>query len=181
MKVPADSAVAPGMAAIGLILRPHGIKGELRVRSLTDYEDRFAPGNRCLVASRRLPLTVEAARPFKEDLLVRFAEVEDRTAAESLSGLLLQIPDGELRPLPAGGYWLHDIIGLLAVTEDGEELGRVVDVLQSAAHDLYEVAPMESSRLQERFLLPAVAQVIRDIDVKSGRMAVRLPQGLLHK
>ncbi len=164
---------------VGRMLAAHGIKGEVKVQSFSDFADRFAAGNQCRIAKPPFTLTITASRPFRDGLLVRFAEVQDRTTAESLRGLSLEIPESQLRKLAPRSYWQHDIIGLSVETEAGQRLGRVFRILRTGANDVFEVVPASDLGLSGSFLLPAVAEVILEVDIQERRLVVRLLPGLI--
>ncbi len=164
---------------VGQILSAHGARGEVKVRSLSDYAGRFAAGNQCRVTKAPFTLTITTARPFRAALLVRFEEVTDRTTAESLRGLMLEIPASQTGERAPYSYWHHDIIGLSVETEAGQQLGYVSRILGTGANDVFEVAPVSALGLQGTFLLPAVAEVIRHVDPPAGRLVVRLLPGLV--
>ncbi len=174
-----EPASGAAHVVVGQILTAHGVRGEVKVRSFSDFAERFAVGKQCLVAKAPFTLTITASRPFRDALLVRFDEVPDRTTAESLRGSTLAIPESEMGELAPHSYWQHDIIGLSVETEAGQKLGRVSQVLRTGANDVFEVAPVPALGGDEAFLLPAVAAVIRQVDIPAERLVVRLPPGLL--
>ena len=156
------------LLAVGRVVRAHGVHGEVAVRSLTERPQRFAGGSTLRLEDGRT-LTVERARPHRNDLLVKFEEVPDRTAAEGLRGeVLLAAPPDEP---PAEGWWVHQVVGLEVATEDGRALGRVREVLANPANDVW---------ITDRgALIPAVRDVIVEVDPSLGRATVREIPGLL--
>lgn len=159
------------LLAVGRIARAHGVRGEVSVQSLTEVEQRFAPGSVLLLGpDGDRPLTVRSARPHQHRILVKFDEVRDRTEAESLRGRVLMIPSEQSPPLPEGAYWVHQVVGLELVTEDGRSLGRVREVLANPANDVW-VTDADA-------LIPAVREVIVDVDLGAGRAVVRDIPGL---
>jgi 16S rRNA processing protein RimM len=164
---------------VGEVVAPHGIRGELKVRPFSDVAGRFAVGNQCHVSGFPVPFTVISCRTVRESLCLRFAEIKDRTAAESLRGSLLEIPQSQMGPLAPHSYWLHDIIGLEVRTETGQKLGLVSQILRTGANDVYEVAPDSSLGVSSAILLPAISEVIRKIDIEAGLLIVRLMPGLI--
>lgn len=164
---------------VGEILAAHGLKGELKIKSLSNVEERFEIGNQCNIAQAPFTLTVESCRANGDSFLMQFAEVKDRSTADTLCGLILKIPEKRMGQLSAHTYWVHDIIGMSVETEAGENLGQVTQVLSTGANDVYEVASDPSISISERILLPAIADVIRSVDIQSGRLVVRLLPGLV--
>ena len=169
----------PARLLVGRVLRPHGVRGEVVVEVLSDAPDRFAPGAELLAgdpdtAGEPSRLTVAAARLDRGRLLVRFAEVGDRDAAERARGTPLSIPVEAARPLAEQEFWPYQLVGLEVVDRDGRRHGVVADVLPGAAHDLLEV------RLDggERALVPAVAALVT-VELDAKRVVVDALPGLL--
>jgi len=161
---------------VGKIGPARGIKGEVFVQPWTDApEDRFAPG--AVLRTRpaeRGPLTVESANFNGPKLVVHFAQVADRSAAEALRGTELVITAGERPALDdPDEYYTSDLIGLAAVTVDGLDLGPVQDVIDIAGAD-YLVLTIECA---ER-LVPFVAAIVPTVDIAGGRLVIAPPEGL---
>lgn len=166
----------PDFLVIGRIIKPHGIRGEVAVKALTDFPERFESITTVYVgdetSARRY--TITATRPHKQGILCVFEAVSDRDAAEALRGLYLKIPIEEAMPLPADTYYHHQLIGLQVVTDTGLPLGRLADILETGANDVYVVHGSGSE-----VLLPATAEVIRSVDLAAGQMVVHLLDGLV--
>lgn len=155
---------------IGRVLRAHGVKGVLRVELLTDFPDRFAPGAEVDVAGRRL--TVRGSEEGDGTLLVRFAEIGDRSAAEQLTGAYITVPLADARALPADRFYHFQLIGLTVFdTRRGRELGRVAEVLSYAANDVLRVTDGD-----HEVLIPMVREVVRAITPGEGTIRVDLPE-----
>ncbi|PKO21365.1 MAG: 16S rRNA processing protein RimM [Chloroflexi bacterium HGW-Chloroflexi-1] len=171
----APAHVAPHYMAIGKIVGPHGIRGEVKVAVLTDYPERFQPGARIYLGSEAAaaPAEIVAARPHKNLLLVLLASVPDRNAAELLRDKYLLIPEDQAMPLGEHENYAHDLIGLAVETVDGEALGRLTEILFTGANDVYVVAGSEGE-----LLLPALREVVLQVDLAAGKMVVALPDGL---
>ncbi|RME50363.1 MAG: 16S rRNA processing protein RimM [Caldilineae bacterium] len=166
----------PDFLVIGQIVKPHGVRGEVLVKVLTDFPERFETMQTVLVgkvgAGRRY--TVESRRWHKGMVLLHLKGIADRNAAEILRGLYLQIPIAEAMPLEPGVYYHHQLLGLAVLTDDGTLLGELVDILETGANDVYIVQGP-----QGEILLPATEEVIRTIDLNAGQMIVHLLDGLL--
>jgi len=167
----------PRFIAIGRILRPHGVRGEVLIEVITDFPERFDVLEVVYLGYdnwRATPYRVRTRRWHREWVLLSFEGCPDRTAAEALREMFVQIPIEEARPLPEGTYYSHELIGLDVITTEGEEIGRISDVLFTAANDVYVV---QSTRGE--ILLPAISQVIKQIDLTAGRVIVELLPGLM--
>ncbi|MGQ9502433.1 MAG: ribosome maturation factor RimM [Anaerolineae bacterium] len=175
--VGAARAAEPRFIAIGRILRPHGVHGEVLVEVLTDFSERFDELEVAYLGHdnwHATPYRVRTRRWHRAGALLSFEGCPNRTSVEALRDMLVQIPIEEAKPLPEGSYYAHELIGLDVVTTEGEELGRISDVLFTAANDVYVV---QSARGE--ILLPAISQVIQEMDLAAGRIIVTLLPGLL--
>lgn len=169
-------AAKPRYIGIGQIVKAVALEGEVEIKVHTDFPDRFAAGAE-LLPTPPLPearkLCIDKVRWHSGRLVVKFGGVEDRSQAENLVGRWLEIPVEETAALPSDSFWVHEIVGLRAVTEDGLELGEVVDVIRTGANDVYVVA-----RAEGETLVPATKEAVLDIDIEAGRMTVRLLPGM---
>ena len=170
--------------AVGRIGRPHGIRGEVSVELWTDEPGRRFADGACLLVRRPAggpppahpTLSVASSRWHQERLLVRFAELTDRTAAEAARGLDLVItvsPDE--RPDDPEEFYDHQLVGLRVATTDGVEVGVVAEVMHSGAQDLLVV------RREGRgaALVPFVVALVPEVDLEAGRLLVADRPGLL--
>lgn len=171
------------IVTVGRVGRAHGIKGEVTVEVRTDTPElRFAAGTSLVTDPPGAgPLTIQTGRWHQDRLLVRFAGVADRTAAELLRGvvLLAEIGDDEDTGDPEE-FFDHQLIGLRVVTLDGVDLGFVREVIHAPGHDLLAVRG-DGSGAPERpeILIPFVTEIVPEIDVAAGRVVVDPPRGLL--
>ena len=159
--------------AVGRISRAHGVRGEVSVVVLSEVEERFAPGATVRLEDGR-SLTVDAARPHRDRLLVRFREVGDRTAAASLQGSLLVVPRSSSPTLPEGSWWDHDVEGCDVTTDSGRPLGTVAEVIHTRANDIWSVLDPSGSET----LIPVLKDVIVSVDTAGRRIVVREIPGL---
>ncbi len=172
---------------VGRIGKAHGIRGEVSVEPRTDEpERRFAVGSVLATQTpggqaphgpgRPARLAVDSTRWHQGRLLVRFAGIEDRTAAETARGLVLvaEVPDGEVPDDPEE-FYDHQIVGLRVVTTDGLDVGTVESIVHGAAQDLLVIATPESSEV----LVPFVSALVPEVDVAGGRLLVADRPGLI--
>lgn len=158
---------------VGKVTKAHGVKGEVSVMVLSETPERFAPGASVWLEDGR-ELTVGTTRPDRGRLLVTFDGLRDRTAAEALRGRFLVVPRSMLPDLPEGLFWPHQLEGCAVVTERGRAVGSVRDIVENPAHDLW-VAVDEDGR---ETLVPAIAEVVVEVDVQAKRVVVRDLPGL---
>ncbi len=161
---------------VGIVGRPHGVRGEVSVEPRTDEpERRFAPGCVLHAEGTTRRFTVAASRRHGGRLLVSFDEIRDRTAAESARGLALAIdvPPGE-GPAAAEEYYDRQLIGLRVLTHDGTMAGRVSAVLHMVAQDLLVIEGVNGERL-----VPFVSQLVPQVDLAGGSLTLADVPGLL--
>lgn len=168
----------PRYLAVGRVLRPHGVRGELRVEVLTDYPERLGEHSQFYLVPPDAPeaaqrYAVEKLRWHKGALLLKLGGCDDRNDAEGLRGMLVQIPIEEAVPLEEGEYYEFEIIGVEVSTEGGDRLGQVIDVLETGANDVYVVRGPGGE-----VLVPAVDEVVLELDMELKRMVVRLLPGM---
>jgi 16S rRNA processing protein RimM len=166
---------------VGRILRPHGLHGELSVEVRTDDPgDRFAAGSALGTDPAEAgPLTVVTSRWHAGRLLVSFAEVADRTEAESLRGVWLTVDAADVPP-PEDPDEFHDhqLTGLTVVTVSGELVGTVSDVLHYG-QALLSVTPAAGTARSAEVLVPFVAAIAVEVDLAAGKVVIDPPPGLL--
>jgi 16S rRNA processing protein RimM len=173
----------PSYLVVGHVNKPHGTKGELFVWPLTDHpESTFAPGVILYVGDERgeapdparPSLLVRGVRPFRRGFLVTFPGVTDRTQAEVLQGRYLFRPRSELEELEEGEVFYHQLVGMRVVTEEGVEVGEVVEVYELRPADLLEVRGPRGVHH-----IPFLQTIVREMDVEGGVLVIAPPEGLL--
>ena len=166
---------------VGVVVRPHGLGGELVVDVHTDSpEERFAPG---AVLARTAAdgaavgeLTVTSARPHSGRLLVRFAEAPDRTAAEELRGSRLLVDPTDLPPTgDPDEFHVHQLEGLAAELVDGTPVGTVREIVHGPGGELLALARPD----RPDALVPFVRAIVPTVDLDGGRVVLDPPEGLL--
>jgi 16S rRNA processing protein RimM len=158
---------------VGMVTKVHGLRGEVAVELRSDNPERFAPGADLFTGDGRR-LKVERAHRHGARLLVSFEGVQDRNGAEALRGASLQVPESWLPELPQGEYWPFQLEGCAVETESGRSLGTLTDVIPYPANDLW-VARDDAG---EEILVPAIRDVIVDVDIEAKRIVVRDVPGL---
>jgi 16S rRNA processing protein RimM len=162
---------------VGRIGRPHGVRGELTIEVRTDSPElRFAPGSSLSTDPVTAgPLEVEGFHWHSGRLLLSFAGVDDRTAAEALRNVLLviDVPDDETPDDPEE-FYDHQLIGLAAHDAAGTALGVVTDVLHLPSQEVLAVTTPDGREV----LVPFVVEIVPEVDVAGGRLLVTAPPGL---
>lgn len=169
-----DKQPEPRYLAIGRILRPHGIAGELRVEVFTDFPERLSTLEFLYVGSSYRRYTLHSVRSHQGCLLLRLVEITDRNAAELLRNQIVWVSSADAVPLEEGEYYFHQLLGMQVSTEAGEVLGEIVEVLDTpGANDVYVV-----HGLRGEVLIPAIRDVVLSIDIQAGHMVIRPLPGL---
>ena len=162
----ADGALAQRLV-VGLVRGLHGLRGTVRVEILTDDPRRFARGRRLYLEGEAKALTVSWSQADAPGMLVRFREIDDREAAETLRERYLEaevVPDS----LPAGTFYWHEVQGTEVRTTDGELLGSVEDIFRVGEGEVFIVRGGERGEI----MVPAVSAVIRELAPREGRIVV---------
>ena len=164
------------LVTVGQVVNTHGHKGEVRVWPLTDFLDRFKEKTSFIfdLNGKIRTLTVDQARIHKNMVVIRFTEIMDMSSAEELKGGYLKVTKSELAELPQDAFFIFEIVGMDVETVGGEMLGKVKDVLQAGAGDLYLVSGQEKD-----YMIPAVKDIVLRIDRENRLITVNPPEGLL--
>jgi len=165
------------MFEIGIITKPQGIRGELRVLPTTDDPTRFEllVGKEIFlrVGDIERPYKLLQARQHKNFILIKLDGINDRNTAETLARAVITIPDDMALPLEEGEYFVRDLIGIDVETEDGEHLGVIGKVLHTGANDVYVIETENGS-----FMIPAIKKVILSVSIPNKKMIIHLLDGL---
>jgi 16S rRNA processing protein RimM len=162
---------------IGQIIKSHGLAGRVKALSYLESnrllpslkEARIGPNRD---SAKRYP--IEDVRPEgRTHFSLTIEGIEDRNAADALMGLSIFLPYDSLETLPEGEYYWEDLIGLAVVTEDGKPLGQIESIFPTGSNDVYVCK--EGGR---EILLPAIAEVIRSVNIQAGTVVVRLLKGM---
>ena len=159
-------------AVVGRVLGSHGVHGELRVQSLTDLPYRFDPGELLFLQSQ--PMRIQSSSNRSGDtVILKLEGIDGPAAARALTGQELFAPADDSPQLPEGEYFHYQLIGMQVFTEDGEDLGIITEIIVTGSNDVYLVSGKGGE-----ILLPAIAQVVLQVDTGQGVMWVRLMEGL---
>ncbi|MDR7418002.1 MAG: ribosome maturation factor RimM [Armatimonadota bacterium] len=166
---------AAGLVTIGRIVAPHGLRGEVRVQLDTDFPRRFEGLRDAYLVrgGRAEAVRVTGHRPHRGGVLLTLDGVDDLATAEALRGAAVAVARDAAVALGKDQFYVFEIIGLTVRTVEGRTLGTVTEVMRTPANDVY-VARGEAGE----WLIPAVRDVVRRIDVAAGEMIVALPDGL---
>lgn len=166
------------MFLIGEILNTHGLKGEIKVRQISDFDERFIPGSIVYVIDPQqgpIPLTIKTNRRHKQHLLLSFENYDTIESVEPFKGLPLKITEEQLTELGENEYYYHEIIGCSVWTTAGEEIGVVDSILAPGANDVWVVKNPQG----KEYLIPYIADVVKKVDVLNKRITIEVMEGLL--
>jgi 16S rRNA processing protein RimM len=172
----------PQFLILARVLRPHGVRGDLSVQVVTSFPERMSRLDVVYVGAdpaepnRLTEQRVTWARRHKNDQwLIHLDGIEDRDAADAFRGQYMCVSLADAVPLEDDEVYLFQVIGLDVRTVEGETLGRVIDIIETGANDVYVIRGESYGEI----LIPAIDGVILNISVETGVMTVRLPAGLL--
>jgi 16S rRNA processing protein RimM len=167
--------VEPAFLLVGILRRPHGVKGEVLMAVMTDFPERLKPGTTLLMGRDHQPVTIASLRQHNKGLIVGFEEFSTREDLDFLRNQELFVRVDDRPALPEGEYYLHQLIGLQAVSEDGQPLGVVAEWIETGANGVFVIKPQDGGEI----LIPDIDEVVVGIDLQKGQMIVHLIAGLL--
>jgi len=181
---------------LGKIAGVHGIRGEVKVYSFGDAPSDFNKYEKALLVMpgdeehEAISFAVEKARIQGSIAVVKFAEINDRNAAEELRNAEVYVEADDLAELPDDTYYVRDLEGLCVIDDEtGEEVGVIAEVIQNTAQDVYRIVlnsiDEDESGSEDRYegsrkeaLVPAVKEFIKDVNVKSGTIRIHFIEGM---
>jgi 16S rRNA processing protein RimM len=161
----------PSVAIVGVVAGSWGYDGEVKVQPHTDNPQRFAVGN--YLQAQGQALQIEGCRWHQGLALIKFRGIETKEDAEHLHGVRLEVPLDEVPSLSPDSYYHFQIMDMEVWTESGDFLGTVEDILSTGSNDVYVVRQGDSE-----VLVPAMQDVVLEVDLEKGRITVDLPEGL---
>ena len=172
------------MAIIGKIIAPFGIKGAVKVYPYSDFLDRYRLLKKVQLAGEGFKQykTIQKAWRHKNLWIFHFEDCSTRNEAQGLVGLLVKIFSEQRMPLPPGSFYIDEVLGLAAVETGGQRLGYVQDILKTGSNDVYVIVKeKEHNRAGSRqeILVPALKDVVKEINPEKGYILLELPAGLL--
>ena len=163
---------------VGVIASTHGVKGEVKVYPTTDNLERFKSLKQVILVTQRkeeIHLTVSGVKFFKQFAILKFKEIDNIDDIQKYKGCDLMVSREHAQPLEENEYYIGDLLGLKVVSDAGETLGILDDVLQTGANDVYVVKRPNGSEL----LLPVIRDCILDVKIEEGLVIAHVMEGLL--
>ena len=165
----------PEYLVVGFVRRPHGVKGEMLMDVHTDFPERIKTGLTVFVGEQYQPLVIASLRTHAKGLLIRFRGTKTPEDAGLYRNTWVYVPTADRPELPEGEYYHHQLLGLNVVTDEGVELGVLVDIIETGANDVYVVRNADGKEV----LLPAISPVILDVILADRQIRVHLIDGLI--
>ncbi len=165
------------LITIGKVVKPFGVKGEMRIEPMTDFPERFKGLDRVYLVApsgKEVACEVRSVRNTGSILFIQLAGYDSPEKAKSINGWLIKIPEEEAVPLPEGIFYWFEIIGMEVISESGEKLGTIVDVFETGSNDVYV---MKKGRKET--YIPATKEIVKQVDRKAKRMVIHLMDGLM--
>lgn len=161
---------------VGVITSTHGIRGEVKVFPTTDDPKRFLDLEEIILdtGKEKKTLSIQYVKFFKNMVILKFKEFDNINDVEIYRQKDLYVTREQAVPLEENEYFIADLIGLKAVSDEGEELGEIADVLQTAANDIYVIKQEGTSDL----LVPAIKECVLKVDIAGGMVTLHLLPGL---
>lgn len=165
------------MFKVGVITSTHGIQGEVKVFPTTDDPGRFKMLEHVILDTGKstIQLEIEKVKFFKKFVILKFKGIDQINDVERYRRCDLLVERENAVPLEEGEYFIADMLGMEVQTEDGVPFGRLKDVIETGANDVYVIV----SPVHGQVLVPAIRECIRDIDIEQGMMTIHLMEGLI--
>lgn len=163
--------------AVGTLRRSHGIRGDMLMDLMTDFPERLKPGTFVYLGEDKKPLKIIRRRSHNDGLLLGFEGISNAEQTAKYRSQLVYVLAGDRPQLPDGEYYHHEVLGLNVVDEAGEALGIITEIIVTGANDVY-VVNTDNPKGRE-ILIPAIQQVILNVDLEKKIMRVHLLPGLV--
>lgn len=163
---------------VGKIVNTHGVKGEVRVIRITDFEERFTPGNTLYIVHKKddpIPVTVKSHRTHKQFDLIAFEEFPLIDHVEKYKNSLLKVAASDLTSLGEGEFYYHEIIGCTVESDEDEKIGKVTAILSPGANDVWVVETVEGKEV----LIPYIKDVVKEVNIDEKHIRIHLLEGLM--
>jgi len=165
------------LITIGKVLKPWGVKGEMKIKPQTDDPERFKDLSRVILVSpsgKEISCKLKAVRFVNTLPLLTFSGYDTPEKAKSLNGWLIKIMPEEAVPLPEGSYYRFEIIGMKVYSEEGNNLGTITDIFETGSNDVYVI-----KHGRKEVYIPAIREVVKQVDKNARKMVIHLMKGLM--
>lgn len=162
---------------VGKIVNTHGVQGEVRVKRMTDIDDRFNVGNVLFIkqGDSLHSLTIKSHRVHQQYDLITFEGYESIEDVESFKQAYLHVKQSQLKQLPEGRFYHHEIIGCEVVTTADEKIGVVDHILSPGANDVWVTKQPDGKEV----LIPYIKDIVKQVNVDERKILIEMMEGLL--
>lgn len=162
---------------VGVISSTHGVRGEVKVFPTTDDKTRFQELKEVILdtGKEQITLEIQNVRYFKQMVILKFRGIDNINDIERYKGRPLLVKREQAVPLEENEYYVADLIGMEVLTEDGVRFGRLMDVMETGANDVYVI----QTNNQKEVLIPAIRDCILNVDPENKQMTIHLMKGLI--
>lgn len=165
------------LITIGKVVKPFGVKGEMKIEPMTDFPERFSKLSRVYLVSpagKEIIREIRAVRYSGRAPFLLFTGYDSPEKAKELNGWLIKVPEEEAVPLPEGSYYRFELIGMEVFSESGEKLGEIVDIFETGSNDVYVL-----KKGRKETYIPATREIIKQVDRAEKRMIIHVMAGLM--
>ena len=161
---------------IGKIINTHGLKGEVKISAWTNLPEDFEDFSYALVKGERgeEKLNIEGIKYQKNNLIVKFREINSIEEAQCYKNAVLYLPKEALGELPENVYYIADLLDCEVFSEDGEKIGVLYDIFSTGSNDVYDIRRENAKNL----LVPIIDGVVKAVDIENKKIVIKLPEGL---
>ena len=161
---------------VGKIVNTHGLKGEVKIVTWTDYPEVFGDLEQVFAKKKtgEIKLNFKQIKYQKNNIIAKFSEINSIEEAETFKNCVLTAERDMLGELPEGVYYIADLIGCEVFSDDGENLGKISDVFNTGANDIYAVSAPQRKDL----LIPVMDETVLNVDIENKKVPVHLIEGL---
>ena len=167
----------PSRVGVASVRRSWGTDGSIAVSQFADGEMRFAPGDVVYIDGGREATVIESHKAGTATVL-QLDVIRNTRAADALRGTIIEVEGDDLPEAPEGAFYHYEIVGTKVHTTEGEDLGVVLEIIVTGANDVYVVGKQGETESKNQILIPAIADVVLEVDVNNGVVTVNLPEGL---
>ncbi|WP_346895956.1 ribosome maturation factor RimM [Clostridium sp. UBA7503] len=155
------------LMSVGQITKPHGVRGEVKVLSLTDSLERFRGLDKVYIDDKEIKIT--SVKLQKDRAILKIEGIDSIEEAELYRNKYLEVKREDAIKLPEGSYYVADLMDCYVYDTDGEKLGKVYDVIATGSNDVYWV----KSEGKEDVLVPALKTIVEEVDIENNKIVIK--------
>lgn len=161
---------------VGKIINTHGLRGEVKIVTWTDYPEVFEEIGSVFVKTKaeEKKMTIKNVKYQKNNIIVKFAELDSIEDAEKYKNAVLFADRDSLGELPEGVYYIADLVDCAVFEENGDKIGVLVDVFSTGSNDVYDIKREDKKNL----LVPIIDGVLKSVDIENKKITIKIPEGL---